>query len=157
MRRIMLLPAFYMNTRAIPLDRSICALLPIHRQIQKTYPPDHRHPLHRQKPALLLLQKLPSKRKFLMQMPVPAHRHVPPLPKGISIPFSGDLLCSPDHCRRDPFSPSPFSQEGKEDLLLRRKRRLERLEDIGYSSSDFDQLLSQKRSSTPAYKSRHTK
>ena len=40
----------------------------------------------------------------------------------------------------------------KEDLLLRRKRRLERLEDIGYSSSDFDQLLSQKRSSTPAYK-----
>lgn len=85
-------------------------------------------------------------------MPVPAHRHVPPLPKGISIPFSGDLLCSPDHCRRDPFSPSPFSQEGKEDLLLRRKRRLERLEDIGYSSSDFDQLLSQKRSSTPAYK-----
>ena len=81
MRRIMLLPAFYMNTRAIPLDRSICALLPIHRQIQKTYPPDHRHSLHRQKPALLLLQKLPSKRKFLMQMPVPAHRHVPPLPK----------------------------------------------------------------------------
>ena len=71
----------YMNTRAIPLDRSICALLPIHRQIQKTYPPDHRHSLHRQKPALLLLQKLPSKRKFLMQMPVPAHRHVPPLPK----------------------------------------------------------------------------
>lgn len=47
----------------------------------ETYPPDHRHSLHRQKPALLLLQKLPSKRKFLMQMPVPAHRHVPPLPK----------------------------------------------------------------------------
>lgn len=40
----------------------------------------------------------------------------------------------------------------KEDLLLRRKRRLERLEDIGYSSSDFDQLLSQKRSSAPSYK-----
>ena len=40
----------------------------------------------------------------------------------------------------------------KEDLLLRRKRRLERLEDIAYSSSDFDQLLSQKRSSAPSYK-----
>lgn len=40
----------------------------------------------------------------------------------------------------------------KEDLLLRRKRRLDRLEDIGYSSSDFDQLLSQKRSSAPSYK-----
>ncbi len=40
----------------------------------------------------------------------------------------------------------------QEDLLLRRKRRLERLEDIGYSSSDFDQLLSQKRSSAPSYK-----
>ena len=66
--------------------------------------------------------------------------------KGISIPFSGDLLCSPDHCRRDPFSPSPFSQEGKKKICsCAVKRRLERLEDIGYSSSDFDQLLSQKK------------
>ena len=31
------------------------------------------------------------------------------------------------------------------DLLARRKRRLERLEDIGFSSSDFDQLVAQRR------------
>lgn len=45
----------------------------------------------------------------------------------------------------------------KEDLLLRRKRRLERLEDIGYSSSDFDQMLSQKRSSSPSYQKQKRK
>lgn len=90
-------------------------------------------------------------------MPVPAHRHVPPLPKGISIPFSGDLLCSLIIVGVILFLLLHSHRKEKEDLLLRRKRRLERLEDIGYSSSDFDQLLSQKRSSTPAYKSRHTK
>lgn len=42
----------------------------------------------------------------------------------------------------------------KEDLLLRRQRRLERLEDMGYSSSDFDQLLSQRRSSMPSYRTK---
>ena len=33
----------------------------------------------------------------------------------------------------------------EQDLLARRKRRLERLEDIGFSSSDFDQLVAQRR------------
>ena len=35
--------------------------------------------------------------------------------------------------------------------------RLERLEDIGYSSSDFDQMLSQKRSSSPSYQKQKRK
>lgn len=35
------------------------------------------------------------------------------------------------------------------ELLLRRQRRLERLEDIGYSSAEFDRLLSERRSSAP--------
>ena len=33
----------------------------------------------------------------------------------------------------------------EQDLLARRRRRLERLEDIGFSSSDFDQLMAQRR------------
>ena len=36
------------------------------------------------------------------------------------------------------------------DLLLRRQRRLERLEDIGYSSSEFDRLLAERRVSSPS-------
>ena len=35
------------------------------------------------------------------------------------------------------------------DLFLRRQRRLERLEDMGFSSSDFDQLVAQRRLSSP--------
>ena len=36
------------------------------------------------------------------------------------------------------------------DLLLRRQQRLERLEDIGYSSSEFDRLLAERRVSSPS-------
>lgn len=36
------------------------------------------------------------------------------------------------------------------ELLLRRQRRLERLEDIGYSSADFDRLLAERRVSSPS-------
>ncbi|MCB7321280.1 D-alanyl-D-alanine carboxypeptidase family protein [Lacrimispora sp. 210928-DFI.3.58] len=36
------------------------------------------------------------------------------------------------------------------DLLARRQRRLERLEDIGFSSSDFDRLVAKRRSSSAA-------
>lgn len=45
----------------------------------------------------------------------------------------------------------------QDDLLRRRQRRLERLEDMGFSSSDFDQMLSQKRSSMPSYRRRKTR
>ena len=38
--------------------------------------------------------------------------------------------------------------------MRRRQRRLERLEDMGFSSSDFDQMLSKKRSSIPSYRPR---
>ena len=38
----------------------------------------------------------------------------------------------------------------EEDLYLRRQRRLERLEDIGFSSTDFEKLVAQRRiSSSP--------
>ena len=37
----------------------------------------------------------------------------------------------------------------EEDLYLRRQRRLERLEDIGFSSSDFEKLVAQRRVSSP--------
>lgn len=36
----------------------------------------------------------------------------------------------------------------KEDLLLRRQRRLDRLEDMGFSASDFDRLVAQRRSTS---------
>lgn len=36
------------------------------------------------------------------------------------------------------------------DLLFRRERRMERLEDIGYSSADFDRLLAERRISSPS-------
>lgn len=36
------------------------------------------------------------------------------------------------------------------DLYLRRQRRLERLEDMGYSSTDFDQLVAQRRLTSPS-------
>ncbi len=45
-------------------------------------------------------------------------------------------------------------QKEKEDRMRRRQRRLERLEDMGLSSSDFDQMLSKKRSSMPSYRPR---
>ena len=45
-------------------------------------------------------------------------------------------------------------QREREDLMRRRQRRLERLEDMGFSSSDFDQLLSKKRSTMPSYRPR---
>ena len=45
-------------------------------------------------------------------------------------------------------------QKEQEDLMRRRQRRLERLEDMGFSSSDFDQMLSKKRSSIPSYRPR---
>lgn len=38
------------------------------------------------------------------------------------------------------------------ELLLRRQRRLERLEDIGYSSSDFDRLMAERRVSSPPFR-----
>lgn len=37
----------------------------------------------------------------------------------------------------------------EEDLYLRRQRRLERMEDIGFSSSDFEKLVAQRRVSSP--------
>ena len=37
----------------------------------------------------------------------------------------------------------------EEDLYLRRQRRLERLEDIGFSSSDFEKLVAQRRVCSP--------
>ena len=36
------------------------------------------------------------------------------------------------------------------DLTLRRQRRLERLEDIGYSSADFDKLVAERRVPSPS-------
>lgn len=45
-------------------------------------------------------------------------------------------------------------QREQEDLMRRRQRRLERLEDMGFSSSDFDRMLSKKRSSMPSYRPR---
>lgn len=45
-------------------------------------------------------------------------------------------------------------QKEQQDLLRRRQRRLERLEDMGFSSSDFDQMVSKKRSSMPSYRTR---
>ncbi|MDU3396284.1 MAG: D-alanyl-D-alanine carboxypeptidase, partial [Clostridiales bacterium] len=36
------------------------------------------------------------------------------------------------------------------DLLLRRQRRLDRLEDLGYSSDDFEQLMAERRISFPS-------
>lgn len=38
----------------------------------------------------------------------------------------------------------------EEDLYLRRQRRLERLEDIGFSSTDFEKLVAQRRISSPS-------
>lgn len=38
----------------------------------------------------------------------------------------------------------------EEDLYLRRQRRLERLEDIGFSSTDFEKLVAQRRVSAPS-------
>ena len=45
-------------------------------------------------------------------------------------------------------------QKEQKDLMRRRQRRLERLEDMGFSSSDFDQMLSKKRNSMPSYRPR---
>lgn len=36
------------------------------------------------------------------------------------------------------------------DLHIRRQRRLERLEDMGYSTSDFEQMVTQRRTTTPS-------
>ncbi|MFR3755032.1 MAG: hypothetical protein ACLTW9_27280 [Enterocloster sp.] len=42
----------------------------------------------------------------------------------------------------------------EEDLYLRRQRRLERLEDIGFSSSDFEKLVAQRRVSSCLWEKR---
>jgi D-alanyl-D-alanine carboxypeptidase len=43
-----------------------------------------------------------------------------------------------------------FKKKEEADLLMRHQRRLDRLEDMGFSASDFDKLVAKRRSSSPS-------
>ena len=133
-------PAFFTNMTAIQLDKSIYAL----GQTRHIAAPQ----------AELQTESTGQTEKQPHNLLPPADRSAASPQSGKKFPIILVGICALGLTAAGVilFSFSILTEKKKEDLLLRRKRRLERLEDIGYSSSDFDQLLSQKRSSAPSYK-----